>query len=85
MTSQTFANGYALLIGVGADLPVTAQDLSPTVSGDADVVARDKIDLRESQGAIVNPVTGAVITQQFGHTTNINTGGGDYAGRDLSK
>ncbi len=26
MTSQTFANGYALLIGVGADLPVTVQD-----------------------------------------------------------
>lgn len=61
------------------------QDLSPTVSDAADVVARDKIDLRESQGAIVNPAAGAVITQQFGHTTNINTGGGDYAGRDLSK
>jgi hypothetical protein len=26
MTSSTFTNGYALLIGVGADLPVTVQD-----------------------------------------------------------
>lgn len=26
MTNQTFANGYALLIGVGADLPVTVKD-----------------------------------------------------------
>lgn len=26
MTNQTFTNGYALLIGVGADLPVTVQD-----------------------------------------------------------
>ena len=26
MTDQTFANGYALLIGVGADLPVTVKD-----------------------------------------------------------
>ncbi|MBM0740418.1 hypothetical protein JOY44_02100 [Phormidium sp. CLA17] len=62
-----------------------AQDLSPTVSGDADVMTRDKIDLRESQGAIVNPAAGAVITQQFGNTTNINTGGGDYVGGSLSK
>ena len=62
-----------------------AQDLSPTVSGDADMVARDKIDLRKSQGTIVHPVAGAVITQQFGNTTNINTGGGDYAGGSLSK
>jgi len=50
------------------------QDLSPTVSDAAAVVARDKIDLRESQGAIVNPAAGAVITQQFGHTTNIIRG-----------
>ncbi|MFS0514491.1 hypothetical protein ACEYW6_07150 [Nostoc sp. UIC 10607] len=26
MTNQTFTNGYALLIGVGADLPVTVKD-----------------------------------------------------------
>ncbi|MEH2120662.1 caspase family protein [Nostoc sp.] len=26
MTNQTFTNGYALLIGVGADLPVTVLD-----------------------------------------------------------
>ncbi|WP_293087394.1 hypothetical protein [Okeania sp. SIO3B5] len=26
MTNQTFSNGYALLIGIGADLPVTVQD-----------------------------------------------------------
>lgn len=25
-THQTFANGYALLIGVGADIPVTVKD-----------------------------------------------------------
>jgi hypothetical protein len=56
-----------------------------TVSGDVNVVARDQIDLRGSQGAIVNPAAGAVITQQFGNTTNINTGGGDYAGGNLAK
>lgn len=27
MTPQTFTNGYALLIGVGADLPQTVQDV----------------------------------------------------------
>ncbi|WP_375510018.1 hypothetical protein [uncultured Nostoc sp.] len=26
MTNQTFTEGYALLIGVGADLPVTVKD-----------------------------------------------------------
>lgn len=26
MTTQTFSNGYALLVGIGADLPVTVQD-----------------------------------------------------------
>ncbi|NMG20531.1 caspase family protein [Brasilonema bromeliae] len=26
MTNQTFANGYALLIGIGADLPITVKD-----------------------------------------------------------
>ncbi|MBL1201357.1 MAG: hypothetical protein FWK04_20315 [Nostoc sp. GBBB01] len=26
MTNQTFTNGYALIIGVGADLPVTVKD-----------------------------------------------------------
>ncbi|MEH2317870.1 hypothetical protein [Nostoc sp.] len=26
MTNQTLTNGYALLIGVGADLPVTVKD-----------------------------------------------------------
>ncbi|MBX9258972.1 caspase family protein [Desmonostoc muscorum CCALA 125] len=26
MTNQTFTNGYALLIGIGADLPITVQD-----------------------------------------------------------
>jgi hypothetical protein len=26
MTNQTFTNGYALLIGIGADLPVTVKD-----------------------------------------------------------
>ncbi|NJP11537.1 MAG: caspase family protein [Leptolyngbyaceae cyanobacterium RU_5_1] len=56
-----------------------------TVSGDVNVVARDQIDLRRSQGAIVNPAAGAVITQQFGNTTTINTEGGDYAGGNLSK
>ncbi|MEI1375358.1 hypothetical protein PQG02_24790 [Nostoc sp. UHCC 0926] len=25
MTNQTFTNGYALLIGVGADLPITVK------------------------------------------------------------
>jgi uncharacterized caspase-like protein len=45
----------------------------------------DRYNLRESQGAIVNPISGTPITQQFGHTTNINTEGGDYAGGDLSK
>jgi hypothetical protein len=28
VTYQTFVDGYALLIGVGADLPVTVQDAS---------------------------------------------------------
>jgi hypothetical protein len=56
-----------------------------TVSRDVNVVARDQIDLRGSQGAIVNPAAGAVITQQFGNTTNVNTGGGDYAGGNLAK
>jgi hypothetical protein len=45
----------------------------------------DRIDLRKSQGAIVNPGSGATVTQQFGNTTNINTEGGDYAGGDVSK
>jgi hypothetical protein len=52
---------------------------------DMNVAGRDQIDLRGSQGAIVSPATGAVIAQQFGNTTTINTGGGDYAGGDLSK
>ncbi|MBX9258970.1 hypothetical protein H1Q63_34475 [Desmonostoc muscorum CCALA 125] len=28
MTNQTFTNGYALLIGVGAGLPVTVKDVT---------------------------------------------------------
>jgi Caspase domain/Effector-associated domain 10 len=50
-----------------------------------DIHIGDRIDLRESQGAIVNPGSGATVTQQFGNTTNINTEGRDYAGGDLSK
>lgn len=46
-------------------------------------INQDKIDLRGSQGAILNP-TGAV-TQNFGNTTNIDTKGGDYVGRDSYK
>lgn len=56
-----------------------------TVSGDVNVVARDQIDLRGSQGAIINPAAGSSITQQSGNTKIINTEGGDYAGRDISK
>ncbi|MDY6936937.1 MAG: caspase family protein [Cyanobacteriota bacterium] len=56
-----------------------------TVSGDVNVTGGDRIDLRQSQGAIVNPAAGTKMKQQFGDTTNIDTGGGDYAGRDLFK
>jgi hypothetical protein len=48
-------------------------------------MARDQVDLRSSQGAIANPAAGAVINQQLGDTTTINTGDGDYAKRNLSK
>lgn len=56
-----------------------------TVGRDMAVVGRDQVDLRGSQGAIVNAGEGAVISQQFGNVTTVNTGSGDYAGRDLVK
>ena len=56
-----------------------------TVGADMAVVGRDQVDLRGAQGAIVNAGEGAVISQQFGNVTTIDTGGGDYAGRDLVK
>ncbi|MGI0495506.1 toll/interleukin-1 receptor domain-containing protein [Alkalinema pantanalense CENA528] len=56
----------------------------PAENGEIDG-ERSKIDFRGSQGAIVNPATGTTIHQQFGNTTNINTGGGDYAGGNLTK
>ncbi|MEN8445252.1 MAG: caspase family protein [Cyanobacteria bacterium J06555_13] len=43
----------------------------------------DVIDARGSQGLNIRP-TGPV-TQHFGNSTVINTGGGDYAGRDMYK
>jgi len=49
-----------------------------TVSRDMVVVGRDQIDLRRSQGAIVNAGEGTVITQQFGNTVNVDTKDSDY-------
>ena len=54
-----------------------------TMNRDLNVVSGDQLDLRGSQGAIIKPGAGASINQQFGNSTNINTGGGDYTRRDL--
>lgn len=56
-----------------------------TVSGNVNVVGRDQINLQRSQGAILNPNSGIVITQYFGDVRNINTNGGDYADGKVSK
>ena len=55
-----------------------------TVVGDADsVVVGDAIDARGAQG-VVNRPTGDV-NMQFGGSSAVNTGGEDYAGRDINK
>ena len=47
------------------------------------VVRGDTIDARGSQGFINKPA--GTVTQDFGNKTTIDTGGGDYAGRDMYK
>jgi hypothetical protein len=50
---------------------------------DSTVIGRDQVSVQGSPGAIVGR-TGAV-SQNFGSRTNVDTGGGDYAGGNIDK
>jgi hypothetical protein len=49
---------------------------------DSTVVGRDQVNVQDSAGAIVGDV--GAVSQSFGSPTTINTGGGDYAGGNIS-
>ncbi|MEA5451785.1 CHAT domain-containing protein [Leptolyngbya sp. CCNP1308] len=62
--------------------PAAASETAEKESSDSGI---SSINLSDSSGTILNPGGKSSITQQFGNTTNINTGGGDYAGGNISK
>jgi hypothetical protein len=81
--NSTIVTGDGNVVGTGNVVQKGKYNINIDTAQDMHI--GDRIDLRESQGAIVNPGAGARVTQKFGNTTNINTEGGDYAGGDLLK
>jgi hypothetical protein len=81
--NSTIVTGDGNVVGTGNVVQRGKYNINIDTAQDMHI--GDRVDLRGSQGAIVNPGTGATVTQQFGNTTNINTEGGDYAGGDLLK
>jgi Caspase domain/Effector-associated domain 10 len=85
--NSTFVTGDGNVVGNNNTVQNVKQRGKCNINIDTaqDMHIGDRIDLRESQGAIVNPGAGTNVTQQFGNTKNTDIGGGDYAGGDLSK
>ncbi|MEH2306611.1 hypothetical protein [Nostoc sp.] len=48
MTNQTFTNGYALLIGVGADLPITVNIADILIDSDRTTYPPEKVTLESA-------------------------------------
>jgi hypothetical protein len=67
--------------------PIISYSPSRPGSGEADPISQndrsETINAQKAQG-FINHAT-ASVTQHFGNQTTVNTGGGDYAGRDIYK